>query len=407
MVHMEDPDLIHFEQHVNERLGTDSPPLLSEDLLPETAAWRPMTWVRLPLGELEFLSDDANQRSSLTNALDSGDGTAIFPVHPLVEHKYPPSSLVRHGRMAVSSSYRTVFVEAEVGSPLSSLVPAGHVMMIKLHLDDPLPGIAGDRRLTPNKVRKCVELSALLPKLLDVGTSENVTTEILREQFGILHKERGALIRFVPRRGIMPVFSLYSRSAMDSSGPPVMISIFRQYGWSPEMVANRLADWLARPILSTFLAGFRQGFSMEMHGQNTLISLLPGGQITKVYFRDLESVVFFPEIRIQQNLCQIDLAHLGPELFQEPRSPTRWFNRNLDHDIGRIFQWTLRVLEREGVFDRELSRIAARRIQLTARMLIDEFGLNSIARQGRWLPYSRTPYGNGLRRGHYYRTRFR
>jgi len=155
------------------------------------------------------------------------------------------------------------------------------------------------------------------------------------------------------------------------------------------------------------LSGFRQGFSMEMHAQNTLISLLPSGQVGKVYFRDLESVVFFPELRVRHNIGPLELGHLGSELFQEPRNPARWFNRNLDHDVGRIFRWTLQVLEREGVFNKKNSRAAARRIQLTARELIDSFGLSEIARQGRWLPFSRSPYGNGLRRYHYYRTKYR
>ena len=108
--------------------------------------------------------------------------------------------------------------------------------------------------MTPNKVRKCIELSALLPRLLESDGEGHAPATILREQFGLLHEERGAIIRFAPRQGVMPIFSLYSRDATSSSKAPPLISILRQIGWPPEKVASGLADWLARPILSAVLS---------------------------------------------------------------------------------------------------------------------------------------------------------
>lgn len=400
-------NLVHLEQCVNERFGSDPPPQLPRELLPEAGEWRPLAWARVARHEVQFLSDNEATKNRLVQSVDGGDGTVLFPVHPLVEKYYPESSLVRFGKFAVSASYRTVFFEPTPDGPLASLVPEAHITMIKLHLDDPLPGIAGDRRLTPEKVRKCVDLSAILPELLSRYGDQPSPMVVLRERFAVLHGNRGAIIRFVPRNGLVPLFAFYSRDSENYAAPPLVEAAIREFGWSADEVAMRLADWFAKPILSAVLAGFRQGFALEMHGQNTLIEIMPNGRINGVYFRDLESVVFFPEIRAWNGLAPLELDQLGIELFQNPRRPTRWFNRNVDHDVGRIFKYTLWVLERDGVIRKHHAKVVTRHIRRIARQLITSYGLDKIARQGRWLPFSRSPYGDGSRRGHYYRTMYR
>ena len=402
---VEIPDLVHLEQSVNERLLSDPPPDVAPELLPEAGTWRPLAWARVPSEEIDVVSDEGHGEDSLVEALDGGDGTTLFPLHPLVEKFYPAAATVRKGRFAVSASYRTVFFEPDAGCPLARLVPSGQALMIKLHLEEPLPGISGDRRLTPGKVRKCVELSSLLPGL--IGAGGHASVNVLRERFGLVHGQRGAILRLVPRQGLVPLFAMYSRDSSCLKRPPLLISLIEQFGWQAEETAERLAGWLAAPILSAVLAGFQQGFSLEMHGQNTLLQFTSEGKVKDVFFRDLESVVYFPELRARQGLVPLALDHVGPELFQEPRNPTRWFNRNIDHDVGRIFRCTLHTLEQEGLLRKRHIRIAKQCIRATARDLINRFDLGLIARQGRWLPISRSPYGNGLRRGNYYWTTFR
>lgn len=403
---MDLPELIHLEQNVNERLGDNPRANIASDLLPEANLWRPLAWVRVPREEVLVLHDVSSELADILAALDGGGGTILFPVHPLVALKLSPTSVVHRGRIAVSASYRTVFFEPDPECPLQSLITTGQ-MMIKLHLDDPLPGIAGDRRLTREKVTKCIELSGLLPKLLHARDTEHAPLHILRERFGLVHEGRGAIIRLVPRRGLVPIFALYSRDRTEQQGRPMIVSLVERLGWSARDTARNLAGWLAEPILKAVFAGFRQGFALELHGQNTLISLKPSLEVDQVYFRDLESVVYFPELRERHGLAPLDLQHLGPELYQEPRNPTRWFNRNVDQDVGGTFYWTLRVLEREGIFSGHEVRVATRYIKETSRRLIADFGLERTARQGRWLPFSRSPYGTGRKRGDYYRTRFR
>ena len=404
---MEVPDLIHLEQNVNDRLGGLPSAQIDEALLPESNTWRPLAWIPVPQSKVRLLNDDASEANGLLHALRDGEGRILFPVHPLVERGLDRSCLVYSGQLAVSASYRTVFYKPDDGGPLESLIPSGQMMMIKLHLDDPLPGIVGDRRLTSDKVVKCVELSRVLPQLFRGQGGVRPPVEIIRERFGIVSGERGAIFRIMPASGLVPAFALISRDRMVPGGRPMLVSMVENLGWSSRDLAMNLAGWLAEPILGAVLVGFREGFALELHGQNTLVSFTPDFRVEEVYFRDLESVIFFPELRERHGLEPIDLNHLGPELFQEPRDPTRWFNRNVDDDVAGILLWILKVLERERLLDRQGVMLATRQIRDTARRLIAEFGLERTAWQGRWLPFSRSPYGSGFRRGHYYRTRFR
>ena len=398
--------LIDWEQHVNERLGTDPAPRLSADLLPESGGWLPMRWVRVDASELTVLRDTPGSEEHEPEDGVPRVGPALFPVHPLVEPAFPADRIVTAGRFAVSASYRTVFYEPGPGDPFYGLAGPGESLMLKLHLDDVLPGIAGDRRLTPAKVAKCVALSRELPEVLSTCPRPH-GLEVMRERLGLLLGERGALLRVVPRAGVLPMFSFYSRDARDPGQTPILIERLDKLTGSPARAAAALGELLARPLVEGVLAGFQQGFSLELHGQNAVA--VPGTSrlIDRVLFRDLESVVYFPGLRERQGLGPVALDTSDPELMQDPRDPVRWFNRNLDHDVGRILRWSLIVLEREGYFGPPEIRRATAALRQTVRTLVREFGLNDLARQGRWLPYSRSPYGNGRRPGHYYRTWFR
>ncbi len=399
------PPLIHFEQHVNERLATDAIPALPSHLLPEAAAWHPMLWVERPREQLQILCDDPASLQAWQRAFSGSEGTVRFPIHPLMVPAYAGDRIVESGSFAVSASYRTVFFRPPLEGPVARMVPAGQVMMIKLHLDQALPGLASDRRLNAERIRKCVRLSRELSAEFSAMTEPPL--EILREQVGLLDGERGALVRIVPENGILPVFSLYSRDDTNRDADPLLIRHLRRLGLGPAETAEAFGELLAEPLLRGALQAFQRGYSLEMHAQNTLISLATDRLIDKVYFRDLEGVLFFPELRARCGhapvLENFPLAGLVPE----PPLPSRWFNRNIDHDLGRIFRVSLQVLQREGFFSSRQAGAAMRSCRSVYRRLLRETRLTELDGAGRWLPVSRTPYGSGWRRGDYYRTQFR
>lgn len=395
-------DIIRMEQRINERLGTDSPPDLDAALLPEHGRWSPMPWGVVEKHELSVLSDGPDSARGLIEAL-AHERQFLFPLHPLVAQQWQ-GRVIHDGEFTVSASYRTVYLKPDRGSRLWKWTPENTVLAIKLHLDEPLPGIAGDRRLPHQKVEKCVRLSGLLPDVID---GSRLT--IVREPVGLVVGERGAIFRPMPSTGVMPLFAVYSRDADAPKDPPWIVTRLESVCGSARRAAEDFGALMAEPLVAALLEGFRAGFALEMHAQNTLVRpwLDDSRLFSEVMFRDLEGVVCFPRLFAESQAATCALNEENPEYFPEPHVPRRWFNRNLDHDIGRSLRWSLWVLERERYFSAKETRRAIRSIRGVTRSLIRRFGLQKIAWPGRWLPYSRAPYGSGLRLGHYYRSRFR
>jgi hypothetical protein len=395
-----DRDLVHLEQRVNDRIGTDPAPPLPPELLPDRGGWQPLSWLHVPENELELFCDRPDASAAWRQALRCGPHQTLFPVHPLLERHLPNFPRAEMGRFAVSASYRTVFYEPVAGSPLAALLPLDHWMVVKLHLDEPLPGIPGDRRLTRDKVRKCVALSSVLPELVS-------SVSVVREPLGLVYGDRGALLRFVPKKNVVPVFALFSRDSARPAEQLILLREFDRLGLTPSQVAERYGDLLAQPLIRAACAGFDQGFSFELHAQNTLVEL--GGQrlIQRVLFRDLESVLYFPRYRLSRGHAPLPMLEGNRELLPTPAEPLRWFNRNIDHDIGRILRGSLQALERVGFFSARDRRNAMRSCRSAHRAVVDEFGLRGLDWPGRRLRVSRSPYGRGLRRGDYYRPEFR
>ena len=400
------PDLIHLEQQVNERLLSDPRPQLPPFLIPEIGTWRSLTWIRAPTEQIRILCDDPAESDAWRTALAGPADTVLFPIHPLLEPLCDHEACVKSGQFTVSASYRTVFFEPDGKAALRECVPEDCLTMIKLHLDEPLPGIPGDRRLTADKIRKCVQLSAAICKAINATHLRHSLT-VLRERMGMIYGQRGALFRCVPRRGVLPLFALYSRDLTDKSSPPLLLGELERRRFGAHQAAACFGELIAEPLLRALFAGLDQGFALEMHGQNTLVSIGADSLINRVFFRDLEGVQFFPRWRASRGHPPLALDLDNPELQPRPATPHRWYNRNVDHDIGRTLRNCLAVLQRSGYFSRHDVAVAIRSCRATHRRVVREFHLGSIDRAGRWLPFSRAPFGTGLRRGDYFRTQFR
>lgn len=400
-------DLVHCEQWINDRLHTSAAPDIAAHLLPESGAAGRLAWRRLPLEKVETFAIDDGLHAAVLAGLSRGS-TFLMPVHPLEESRFPDRELEFSGRIRVSASYRTVFYEPDPGGPLSDFSPGpGRTLMLKLHLQAPLPGIPGDRRLTRDKVEKCVLLSRVLPQeMTDQPLADGL--EVIPEFFGAAHEDGGLIIRALPQQGLMPAFSLYSRDRRDLELPPAIARlVIALYGDDVSTAARRFGEDFAAPLIGPVLAGFRAGFSLEMHGQNTLLSPGSSQLIKRVYFRDLEGVVFSDAYRARCGLAPLFPQSRNNELLWQGTAMRRWFNRNLDHDLGRIFTGALQALEEAGVFNAADVAVARRSIRREARRLIRAADLAGLAWPGRVLPFVRSPYGNGTRLGHYYRTRYR
>jgi len=398
--------LLHYEQHVNDRFGTSKPPEIAKSLLPETGALVPLYWRTVPAESVSVFSTGSLQAEILAASLLRND-QFLIPVHPLDESKWPRESLHANGAFHVTSSYRTVAYVPETRDPLAECVSGDQTLMIKLHLEEPLPGIPGDRRLTHDKVEKCVLLSqALSQEMADEPMASQLT--IIPEFLGIVSEDCGALFRSIPSQGPVPAFSLGSEDNSRTGTNPLIVDMLEaQYGDNAIRAAQQFGKQFARPLIRSLLAGFRVGISLEMHAQNTLIEPGRDRLISRVLYRDLEGAVLSNSYRSKRNLPDLFPDTRNEEFQDDEHKFSRYFNRNYDYDLGRIFLSVLGSLNSYGYFNRKLSEIAIKKIRQSFRDALREARLADLAGAGRVIPFSRAPYGDGFRLGHYFRTQFR
>ena len=398
--------LMHYEQFVNDRLGTSPAPVIPEEYLPESGNAVPLAWRRVSREDASLICRDEHLRSTFERELLDG-GRLLIPVHPLEADRFPKTEILYSGRIRFSASYRTVFYLPEAGGPLSRWIPADKSLMLKLHLEKPLPGVPGDRRLAKSTIDKCVYLSSVLPA--ELGTEKmGQQLEIIPEFFGIAGAGCGVLFRLLPVTGAIPVFSLYSRDRLCPSGDPLIVEVVREhYGNRSLEAADRFGADIAAPLVRSLISGFRRGISLELHAQNTLVDLRPDAVVKRVFARDMEGTVVFDDYR-QENEQQPLSAAFGRQVDSYTDAPIqRLFNRNLDHDIGRCLTGLLSALKGSGYFASREARTAVHSIRQAVKESIVEGEMQDIAGFGRILPFSRAPWGNGLRPGHYFRTRYR
>jgi hypothetical protein len=399
-------DLKYFEQRVNNRFGTSAAPAIDVSLLPETATDHRLKWRRLPVGDVSFFDDGSDTAQDFRSELCQ-NGHVLTPIHPFEVDRWPDEAFVESGAISASASYRTMFFESDAGGILSGQEIDGRALMMKMHLERPLPGIPGDRRLTRKIIEKCIALSPVLQEIMRDDPLGRCC-EIIPEFLGLSNDETGVIFRRVPAFGVMPLFSLFSPDPELLDGSSHIESKFKHlYGGDASSAAAEFGDQLARPLLRPLFAGFRAGFSLEMHAQNVLF--LPGESalIDRVFIRDLEGVVFSNRYRVSHGLEPLFEEYDNAALVSDYKSMTRWFNRNVDHDLGRVFTGSLDALVQAGYFSERERTIAVQSIRKVMRQCVSDACLEHLNLQGRVLPVSRSPYGNGLSKGHYYRTRYR
>jgi len=399
-------NLIYYEQQVNDRQGTSAAPQIRAEYLPENASPVTLPWKVISKEKISVFSTDSRISKYFHQELLESD-RVLLPVHPMDEKHYCADKVAQSGKIEFSASYRTVFYEPERGGLFADLIGDDEVLMLKLHLVEPLPGIPGDRRLTRQIIDRCVSLSNVLGK--EVGRDPMAEQlEIIPEFFGMTDGETGVLLRLLPRIGLVPLFSLYSGDSRNRHRPPLIVERVREiFGNDSNRAARLMGTMLARPLVRSLLAGFRAGISLEMHAQNTLVQLGDDELISRVYFRDIEGVVLFNDYRIAHGLEPLFLDSEFADSLDPKASIHRLYNRNLDHDLGRIFAGSLVALQEYGFLTDHEVRIATQSIKTATAEAVKEGEMDKMGRLGRLLPFSRAPWGNGLRFGHYFRSRFR
>jgi hypothetical protein len=402
-------DLIYLEQFVNDRRRSSPPPDISPFLIPETSSGYPMLWVALPKDEVIIFSDRANGElpSYCHGLMDEKRRVVHFPIHPLQVDAYKKNRIIRSGKAFISASYRTIFYQPDKDSKKLLFQPPGCRIMLKLHLDNPLPGIQGDRRLSPEIVLKCLSLSREL-SLLEKSGKLNSYLRIITEEVGLIHENRGALIRILPDLPLVPAFSLSSPDIKNPKKEILVAAILRKAkeATGADMI-ELFGSIFIEPLVFSLLSAFRQGFSLEMHMQNVLMHFSEQGLVENVYYRDLEGVIFSREFRYKHGLPELFSNDNNPELFRNSDKFRKYFNRNIDHDLGRIFENLLIALNRSNLFRTKEIPLIVKYIRKIIHKAMQKYNFNQWAFLNHWLRVSRTPYGKGIHPSHYYFCKFR
>lgn len=403
-------NMADFEQYVNDRRRSSSSATgLPPDLMPDTAPIRPMLWAVLPKNEVTFLSDaaDGNIPDYCKGLIDNQKSVVYFPIHPLESTAYSEYELIESGSARVSASYRTFFYEENPQGVIKFAIPQRSRLMIKLHLQEPILGVEGDRRLTPEIIEKCILFSRELEKLRVQG---ELYTKLLvaREEVGMLHRDRGAIIRRLPAGQIIPAFSLSSLDGRDSSREIMCIAILQKAQEMTGVATPELfGEIFARPLYESLLSAFVQGFSLEMHMQNTLFKFSSNGFVKNIIYRDLEGIVFSDKFRVAHGLSPLFNGIDSEILHKNSDEYRRFFNRNLDHDVSRILENILDANLEQGYWTLQDVKMAAKSVKRILREELARYGLVAWALLPRLFKISRSPYGNGTRRFHYFKCRFR
>ena len=400
----------YFEQYVNDRRRSSScATSLPPDLIPGTAPKRSMLWVVLPKNEVRILTDasDGKIPAYCNNLIDGRKNVVYFPIHPLEIDAYKGYQIIESGSAIISASYRTFYYDLNSSSPIKFAPPKNSQLLIKLHLEKPLSGVEGDRRLTPDITQKCILFSRELNKLKKRGKLYSNLMHA-REEVGLLHGDRGAIIRRMPAGQLIPAFSLSSLDRKDLSREILSISILRRaQETTGRGSAELFSEIFAKPLFESLFSAFLQGFALEMHMQNTLFEFKSNGFVKNIIYRDLEGIVFSNMYRSGHGLTELFKNYEITELHKDSHKFRLFFNRNLDHDISRILMNIIDANLEQGFWNLEEVRIAVKSVRRVLRKALSRYGLTWWSFWPRILKISRTPYGNGTRRFHYYKCRFR
>jgi siderophore synthetase component len=229
---------------------------------------------------------------------------------------------------------------------------------------------------------------------------------IVPEEIGLIHRNRGAIVRRLPRSPLVPAFSLSSPDLRDNNKEVLAATILRKAQESTgENVNHLFVRIFVTPTVESLFSAFCQGFSLEMHMQNVLFHFEDTGLVSKIYYRDLEGVVFSREFRESKGLPDLFYADSNPELHNYGALIYRFFNRNLDYDLARVFSNLIDALEKQALLRPHEKPLLIHSVRRSVRQAVRKYGLWKWAFWGRWLRFSRTPYGTSLR--HRYYCRFR
>lgn len=201
------------------------------------------------------------------------------------------SSKISNISVGPTASTRTILAEMD-----------GRKFFIKTHLPKRISRF--NRRLSATSIQHSIQVSddlcsSVLPP--DIG--------FLPETFGVWQKKSGwgYLIRDIKpfpqveeQRVLLPLFSLHSPDRFSYADEPLLVQLIKQKKADP--IRYTLKNIILPIIRHWCLIAQERGILLESHGQNTLIELDNDKNITRIIYRDFQSLMIDTEVRKRKGL---------------------------------------------------------------------------------------------------------
>lgn len=386
-----------LERFLNDRSTVAGTLEVPSEWLPESAVPHPLLWARVPRADVRVYVDpgrNVNWHGHLVR-----DEEILFPVHWWDREVWTGYRIEELGLGWIGSSFRTVMIEPGTGSPLPD--DLAERLVLKLNLDAGIPGVRGNRTLDPPRVEKCVRISE---DLRDLAMQGEISRRLgfFEKPLGLAVGGRGVLFREIPHPGLVPGFSFWAERR---GAVPIVVEYIDRASVAGG-VERRFLENIAQPLLESVMSAMRCGYGLEMHAQNTCFLVPSDGAPLKVYYRDLEGVAYSGRLRAGRFGAD-PLAAGNSEIHKYEATIFRMFNRNFDQDLTTVLTRSLDALERHERISPGARKATCREVRRMYRDLRADLGLQ------RWDPFprvsfvSRSPYGSGYRRSHWYRRMYR
>jgi hypothetical protein len=272
---------------------------------------------------------------------------------------------------------------------------------LKCHLETPIPGVKGNRKLDREKIEKCVLFSSDLRSLIEANKLYP-GLRIFEKPVGFTVGNRGVLFRETPHANIIPGFSFWARR---KSGDPILVQFLT--GVSKSSVCEAFVTLVVSPLIRGLLSAMAFGYGLEMHAQNTCFRIVGSDKPVEVYYRDLEGVAYSGKLRERRGETDPFSRSGNSEVYKYDTLIHRFFNRNYDLDLGTVISCCLNALRYANIIQESGSRWIRQQAKRMYREAYKHYRLSRWDRYRGMARWSRSPYGTGYRRSHYYRRYYR
>ena len=288
--------------------------------------------LRLPIEKVEIFL--ANPDIKLLNKYIQ-DSTILLPVHP---------EIFKDDSVPFIKELRSYFCTSILVAPAAStrtVMTMVQPHFIKLHYPRRVSRFI--RAMTKDIIKTSTEVSkslaqSSLPNFGFLPESIGVAIGDSPDSWGFIIRENLAKPEIDEKRFLIPLFALYSQDLNNKHDLPLLIQLIELHKQDP---VNFTLEHIMKPIIKIWCNFIRkEGFLLEMHGENNLLELDEHCYPSRIIYRDLDVKI---DIQTRQRLS---LHTDFPKSRYMPYESEKTYSRSYDGSIGHhLFDYMCEILQ--------------------------------------------------------------